>query len=562
VEFKQFLSDLKASLFKKNPTNLVETKKIFGLIRSFCHILVLFLVMFGNLSQVSVHAQTVTGFKDCGYQGVTQGSTGQVVVKCLRSIVTFVFVLAIFISAIQIAASALGAYNPLESNVDIQKDFQRKITNLVLGIVLMGMPIAILNLFNPATTNFSTILDLSAINKRIASNQKQSGNKTPSGDSTDTGGSGGGGSTVKPIKNGGSGTTSRDNGDNKGGDETSGSGSDSDSINSSNKTNNSSNSSNNTNSTTSSSSLNSSQTQLWTEKILTDLLKDELPEGITKTKIQTEINRNLGSNSTLKPNDLIDYVAKILDCLAEQENCKDNLTKSEAEKRLQNLNLDKNEARGLLIFNKNLEDLGNIISDGSGNDNLDSYSGSSDNLLSSNSSFDASKKPPPAGEITGIWPKVYTLVTNQDFVKTSLDDSGCQVLYFQSQELDKQSNSVISTAPIETYSIKVCYDKNSDNPNNLGPKSPNDWTNFKDFIKRNPDGSFEIYAVNNIKASSFNVQKGVLYRHSSKFNPLDSLQQQNFSSQNNQQSTTNNSSQSQNNVYIPNGPVVMFGGTN
>jgi hypothetical protein len=560
VKLKQFLSTLKISLFKKSSTNIVSAKRVFGLISSFCQVLVLFLVIFGNLSQVSVHAQTVTGFKDCGYQGVTQGSTGQVIVKCLRSIVTFVFVLAVFISAIQIAASALGAYNPLESNVDIQKDFQRKITNLVLGLILMGMPIAILSLFNPATTNFSTILDLSAINKRIASNQKQSGSKTPSDGSNDAGSSGGG-STVKPIKNGGTGTTSGNNSSS----ETGGNDSDSDSTNSSNKANSSNNSNTNSNSTTnsntSSSSLNSSQKQLWTEKILTDLLKNDLPEGVTKTKIQTEINKNLGNNSTLKPNDLIDYVAKTVDCLIEPKNCKDNLTQSEAEKRLQNLNLDKNEAKGLLVFNKNLEDLGNIISGESGNDDLGSYSGSSDSLLSS-SSFDVSKKPPPAGEITGIWPKVYTLVTNQDFVKTSLDDSGCQVLYFQSQELDKQSNSVISTAPIETYSIKVCYDKNSDNPNNLGPKSPNDWTNFKDFIKRNPDGSFEIYAVNNIKASSFNVQKGVLYRHSSKFNPLDSLQKQNFSSQNNQQSATTNSSQSQNSVYIPNGPVVMFGGTN
>ena len=139
-------------------------------------------------------------------------------------------------------------------------------------------------------------------------------------------------------------------------------------------------------------------------------------------------------------------------------------------------------------------------------------------------------------------------------------------MHFQAQELSEQS-IVVATAPIETYSIKVCNDKNSSNQNNLGPKSPNDWQNFKDFIKRNPDGSFEIFSVNNVKANSFNVSKGVLFRHDVKLdtNNTNSLQKPVYSTSNISSNTAIQNPQTQpsgqnNSVFVPNGPVVMFGG--
>lgn len=535
------------------------------------------MVIFGSFLSVPTHAQQVTGFADCGYQGATKGNTGQIVVKCLRSIVTFVFVLAIFISAIQIAAAALGAFNPMDGSTDVQKDFQRKIMNLITGIILMGTPILILNLFNPATTNFSTILDLTAVNKRIAQYQARSNPSKTGGSGTadDSGNTDGGGESGaeggKSGAEGGGGNAG--NGGNTNGGTAAGGGKNSGST-----AGNSGNSKNtgtaagNGNNNSSASSLNSSAKTLWTEKILTDLFKETPPENLTKEKLQTAIDKNIGKNSNLKTNDLLSYIEKTVACLIKDSNCAEGLSPSQAEKKLENLGIDtQNDKAVLASITKNISDLGNIVNGGEGNDDLDSYSGDSDDL-NSNSSSGPKKVVPKLGEITGMWPKAFTLVTNQDFVKTGLDDSGCQVLHFQAQELDERTTTVLATAPIETYSIKVCNDKNSQNANNLGPKSPNDWLNFKDFIKRNPDGTFEVFALNNVKSNSFNISKGVLFKHDVKLdtNSSNSLQKLVSSSSSVSAVQPNNQQQTQpiqpntgqnNSVFVPNGPVVMFGGT-
>ncbi len=91
----------------------------------------------------------VAGFANCSPEDSDLNEGSGAIIDCLRSVLNFVFIVAIFIAAFRFAAAGLGNYLP-GSNVDAITEGRKAIDGVVIGLVLMGLPGLILNLINPA----------------------------------------------------------------------------------------------------------------------------------------------------------------------------------------------------------------------------------------------------------------------------------------------------------------------------------------------------------------------------------------------------------------------------
>lgn len=139
-----------------------------------------------NAQATSGSASGVLGFTKCNFDASAAGGKGtQLVRDCIGQILTFVFVVSLFLIAIRVATSALGNYNPL-SNGNADKEAISLVYDVTLGLILIGGPVIILNTINPASLNLD-IFDLTKLSQTAA---------ISSGDKT----TGGGGSTSTASK--------------------------------------------------------------------------------------------------------------------------------------------------------------------------------------------------------------------------------------------------------------------------------------------------------------------------------------------------------------------------
>lgn len=82
---------------------------------------------------------------------VTGGGAANLI-NCFKQVSTVAIIVGIILGGIMTAVDVLTSYVPGQS-VNAGVNMQKRITSLITGIVLIAMPGAILNLFNPATTN-------------------------------------------------------------------------------------------------------------------------------------------------------------------------------------------------------------------------------------------------------------------------------------------------------------------------------------------------------------------------------------------------------------------------
>lgn len=153
--------------FKKK---VLQFKPVFKSVFSiFCQIILVFGMTFGTLTTIPVHAQSgVIGFSDCkfgsaeeirkrGEGGVTPGNES--FKQCLRQILTFIFVLGVFLIGIRIAIEAFKSLNPVISGNSINNSVKLG-QDIVIGLVLIGAPSIFLGLFNEAALQLPNLFEL------------------------------------------------------------------------------------------------------------------------------------------------------------------------------------------------------------------------------------------------------------------------------------------------------------------------------------------------------------------------------------------------------------------
>jgi len=140
------------------------------------------------LTPVPVHAQEV-GFTQCQFNTQSQSAGDVSIQNCLGQIFQFTFVVGMFIIAIRVAILAIGNYNPFDNGKAVNQTIGL-VWEVTLGFILLGSPVLLINVINPAALNLS-FLQLGT----VITNQ---GGNTGG---TDTGGSGdqtGGSSQQEP----------------------------------------------------------------------------------------------------------------------------------------------------------------------------------------------------------------------------------------------------------------------------------------------------------------------------------------------------------------------------
>ncbi len=167
-------------------------KKIQNFVVLLCQLFMVFNLTFG-LFTVPVQAQSgngVIGFSDCNFGTAEEirsrndpSAGNEMLRKCLQQILTFVFVLGIFLIGMRIAVEAFKSLNPtiqgnsIDNSVKLGKD-------VIIGLILIGAPSLFLGLFNEAALQLPSLFDLS----KFAAAEKTPATTGPSG----TGGTGGG----------------------------------------------------------------------------------------------------------------------------------------------------------------------------------------------------------------------------------------------------------------------------------------------------------------------------------------------------------------------------------
>ncbi len=124
----------------------------------------------GSGGDASFNFDNLAGFNNCNFSSTRINDTlgngnknngQQLLIACIRDILIFVTIIAIFYGAFQVAVAALGAYAP-GSGSDPQKVLREKLQNIIVGLPLLGASITILFLINPAATNLS-FLDFNSV---------------------------------------------------------------------------------------------------------------------------------------------------------------------------------------------------------------------------------------------------------------------------------------------------------------------------------------------------------------------------------------------------------------
>jgi hypothetical protein len=126
--------------------------RITGALSSTLVFIISLLSVFFILTPVPVHAQEV-GFSKCQFNASSSSGDGSIQ-TCLGQIFQFTFVVGMFIIAIRVALFALGNYNPFDNGKAVN-DSIKIVWESVLGFILLGSPVLIINVINPAALNLS-----------------------------------------------------------------------------------------------------------------------------------------------------------------------------------------------------------------------------------------------------------------------------------------------------------------------------------------------------------------------------------------------------------------------
>jgi hypothetical protein len=111
-------------------------------------------------------------FTECDFSSVNSKADGSAkFIGCIRGIVTFIFVVSLFLVAIRIAVEALGSLNPFEKGKAIDNS-AKLVNDIIIGLLILGAPSIFLNFLNPQTLQIDIIKNISEGSKTI---------KTPGG---------------------------------------------------------------------------------------------------------------------------------------------------------------------------------------------------------------------------------------------------------------------------------------------------------------------------------------------------------------------------------------------
>lgn len=201
--------------YKFWPKSLILHDKLRLIISIFCQIILVFGMTFGVLTSLPVHAEDgVIGFSDCKFGSAEEirkkGEAGaapgnETFRKCLQQILTFIFVLGVFLIGIRIAIEAFKSLNPVISGNSINNSVKLG-QDIVIGLILIGAPSIFLGLFNEAALQLPNLFELAQYRP---GNEKAKTSTTGTGTTgtSPTGGTGTG-TAGGTTGSGGAGTTS------------------------------------------------------------------------------------------------------------------------------------------------------------------------------------------------------------------------------------------------------------------------------------------------------------------------------------------------------------------
>jgi len=146
-----------------------------------------FVSLFSPGVNVVAQSQT-TGTEDflalraCQNPNPTAGGGSANIIACFRQVSTIAVIVGIILGGIMTARDVLTTYIPgQEANAG--GAMQKRIRDLITGLVLVSLPGAILNLFNPATTNIDFLSRLGSLQRQAP----ETPTKTPATPGTNTG---------------------------------------------------------------------------------------------------------------------------------------------------------------------------------------------------------------------------------------------------------------------------------------------------------------------------------------------------------------------------------------
>ncbi len=94
------------------------------------------------------------GFTECNFSGKDGKQGATLIQNCLRSIFTFAFVIALFLIAFRIGFDAVEDFNPFV-NGNSTNDAVKTVSEVAIGLILIGGPVLFLNTVNSSLLNFN-----------------------------------------------------------------------------------------------------------------------------------------------------------------------------------------------------------------------------------------------------------------------------------------------------------------------------------------------------------------------------------------------------------------------
>jgi hypothetical protein len=162
-------------------------------------VLLLLIILFSVLRPVNAYAQAATGvggFTSCDYSSIEKNPKdgSKLFEACIRQVITFLFVVGLFLIVFRIGLSAFNSINPGADGNAI-KDSVGAVRDIMIGLLLIIAPSIILATVNPAALSLN-FLDLGKLASNIGGNNSSTtpttGTNSPSQPNTN------GGNTVTP----------------------------------------------------------------------------------------------------------------------------------------------------------------------------------------------------------------------------------------------------------------------------------------------------------------------------------------------------------------------------
>jgi len=156
-------------------------------------------------SNIQVNAQSsaeeTLALSKCIYNENTPAAQGGAnLVECFKQVSTIAVVVGIILGGIMTARDVLTSYIPGQE-INTGTAMRDRITGLITGIILISMPGAILNLFNPATTNIDFLSRLGNLPRPANTNTKAPAPTTPTNQSNNNANTGNTVTSTNPVNN-------------------------------------------------------------------------------------------------------------------------------------------------------------------------------------------------------------------------------------------------------------------------------------------------------------------------------------------------------------------------